>query len=409
LSLSTLDTSTTGTGFSVGAAPDYATLLSGTSATASTPVSTPPPAPGDPNWAAYWQQKDPQAWSLVWDSQVPKDKTSIDKTFTGNLKSGQPVYFSFDVKDSQAEYKKYLVPMTEEQKANTRKALQELSNVTGVKFVEKTGVKGGLVLAQADLSSGSDKESTMGQHQGATLTVLDAKGNKTEQYQQTVMVNKWIYSNKSLAPGTSGFETLLHELGHAAGLDDAKFELGKKYPQYDDTKYTLMSYDDAEGKNRTTYGELDRRAFEALYPSDKRPVTPPVVVSAGTRTLLSAAGASLEDELFAEDDATASEAEEEWEHLEYLAENSSSPSGAGQDQETVVAVEEGPTEYKTSPTGSAGFALGTPDGALNWPGQVDPALLLATTPAMGGTAALVGTVPDMFAGADALKRVLAQG
>jgi len=73
--------------------------------------------------------------------------------------------------------------MSETQKANARKALQELSNVTGVAFVEKTGVKGGLVLAQADLSSGKNDNSTMGEHQGAELTVKDAKGNTTTQYQ----------------------------------------------------------------------------------------------------------------------------------------------------------------------------------------------------------------------------------
>jgi hypothetical protein len=364
----------------------------------------------------------------VWDSQVPKDNTKVNKTFTDNLKTGQPVYFSFDIKDSQIAEKKDLVPMNEEQKANARKALQELSNVTGVKFVEKSGVKGGLILAQADLSEGSDKDSTMGQHYGAKVTVVDAKGNKTTQYQQTVTVNKWSYAKASLAPGTGGFETLLHELGHAAGLDDAKEDLGKKYPQYDDTKYTLMSYGDVAEKNRSTYGELDRRAFQALYPVDKRPATPPVVVSAETRTLLSAAGVPLEDEAFLEDDIITGANEEEWDHEENLAGNSStqpgssqdhetvvaggsssSESGANQDHETVVAVEEDPAVYKLSRPSSAEFNLGTSGGTANWPGQVDPAQLLVTTPAMSGTAALVGTLPDMFAGADALRRVLAQG
>lgn len=209
-------------------------------------------------WVKQSSAKDPKAWSLVWDSQVTEKKTWVD-----NYVSGTPVYYSFDIKDSQADYAKsgYLRPMTDEQKENTRKALQELSNATGVTFVEKPGSSTGMVLAQADLSSGDDKYSTMGQHMGARLN--------SGVYQHTIMVNEHIYGKESLKPGTSGYETMLHELGHAAGLDDAKFDLGKKYENLDNTKYTLMSYNG--DTNATRYAELDKRAFSILYPPDLRP------------------------------------------------------------------------------------------------------------------------------------------
>jgi hypothetical protein len=209
-------------------------------------------------WVKQSSSKDPKAWSLVWDSQVTEKKTWVD-----NYVSGTPVYYSFDIKDSQADYAKsgYLRPMTEDQKTNARKALQELSNATGVTFVEKPGSGAGMVLAQADLSSGDDKYSTMGQHMGTRLN--------SEVYQHTLMVNFWEYKDKPLTPGTSGYETLLHELGHAAGLDDAKFDLAKKYENLDNTKYTLMSYNG--DTNATKYAELDKRAFSILYPPELKP------------------------------------------------------------------------------------------------------------------------------------------
>lgn len=446
MSLTTPDTATQTFDVSQGASSSYTSLSVASSSPTGTPTATPAaaPSPGTPNWSTYWQQKDPQGWSLVWDAQVAQKQT-----FTDNLKTGQPVYFSFDVKDSQAEYKNYLTSMTEQQKANARKALQELSNVTGVKFVEKSGVQGGLVLAQADLSSGTDKFSTMGQHQGATLTVRDPKGNVTQQFQQTVMVNKWEYSGQTLAPGTSGFETLLHELGHAAGLDDAKEDLGKKYPNLDDTRYTLMSYEDADGKNRRTYGELDKRAFNILYPVAERPATPPVVAGAGSPTLMSAAANTLDDALYDVDDPTAEAAAEELDAVESIAASPGRPglngnqetaassaespprsaapqdqeaavtsaepspqAASGQDQETVVAVEEGPIDFlmrSTSASATGQNQAAAPPLTPSWMGTADPTRLLAAIPATAGAYASIEAFSHLVSDAEAWKRVLAQG
>lgn len=406
------DTSFMTLGSSQAAAPGYSVLLAQAKPTV--------PAPGDPNWATYWKEKDPQGWSLVWDSQVPQKRT-----FNDNLKSGQPVYFSFDTKDSQAEYKNYLTPMSEEQKANARKALQELSNATGVKFVERSGVKGGLVLAQADLSSGTDKFSTMGQHQGAELTVLDAKGNKTTQYQQTIMVNKWEYGGKTLAPGTSGFETLLHELGHAAGLDDAKEDLAKKYPDLNDTKFTLMSYDDAEGRNRQTFGELDKRAFEILYPRDQRPATPPVVTVAVPRTQMSAAatplGGGAFDAEYYDEELSDLEVAETQSAVPPPPDGNREPSGAtgesmsestaNEDQEVVVGVEEGPILSQERRPASTDFTLGPVQAPVSaasalWLGPFGQSPSLTAGPAMSASG---GAFSDILPGADAMRHLLAQG
>jgi hypothetical protein len=320
-------------------------------------------------------QKDPQAWSLVWDDQIKNKNTWID-----NLKTGTPVYYSFDIKDSQSEYAKegYLKPMTAAQKADVKIALQKLSNATGVTFQEKTGVQGGLVFAQADLADApDDKASTLGEHQDATLTVKDSTGATKTVNQNTIMLNYHVTENNNLSPGTAGFETLLHELGHAAGLDDTEGSssenLANKYPSLDDAKYTIMSY--SGDVTNSDYTNLDKRALAILYPKDLRSnssssvtgtggsissdVTRPQddYIYYGTQSLAGNGGATGEDDY----------------EYEYLAEgtvgsstkqesnatsggggggSSGGSSGGGSEDHaddsgsTVVAVEEGPVESK---------------------------------------------------------------
>jgi len=214
------------------------------------------------------------------------------------------------------------------------------------------------------------------------------------------MVNQGLYKGKTLAPGTSGYETLLHELGHAAGLDDAKEELGPKYPSLDDTRFTLMSYDDAEGKNRRTYGELDKRAFEILYPTSQRPATPSVVAGAGTRTQLSAA-APLDEEALAYDDSTL-QADEEWDDAESLAANSTPQSVAPDNAAQSVAAD----STAQSAVGLAQAQVAAFQAALL--GPADPARLLAAGSA-AGMAAPVVAFQGMPSGADAWRGVLALG
>lgn len=413
MSLSVPDTSATTLDFSQASTANYSVLLSSAKATT--------PTPSDSNWSTYWREKDPQAWSIVWDSQVPKKKT-----FYENLKNKEPVYFSFNTKDSKSVDQKDLVAMTEEQKANARKALQELSNVTGVQFIEKNNVKGGLVLALADLAdSKTEKTSTMGEHAGAMLSVKDSSGKVTQQYQQTIVLNKWSYTGKSLQPGTSGFETLLHELGHAAGLDDAKYDLGKKYPNLDDTKYTLMSYGDIEEKNRTTYSELDKRAFEILYPSQIRPDETPIVKSAGSQTLLSAASGldyldEYDDDL--EDELEALAGTQGSATSQTIADTGQATSGEGttyasldsldnDSSETVVGVTDEPAQARMDLKLPAGFvtsqekSLEDAAGSL-WLG------LAGKNPVAGlnaSTTAAAGLLSADAANGDAIRRILAQG
>lgn len=210
--------------------------------------------PGDKSWYTYWTKKAPEALSLVWEKRI-QDKT----TFYGNLKTNTPVYYSFKVSLSGEADEQKLTAFSDAQKESAKQALAELSKATGVEFLETSNSKqaAGIVFA---LSS-SLKTDTLGQQVGQTVN---------NAYQSTILLNSSKYGADSLAPGGEGFETLLHELGHAAGLDDAG---GKVSSKMDDSKYTVMAYEgkgaDGTGSNKT-YAKLDLEALEALYPKELR-------------------------------------------------------------------------------------------------------------------------------------------
>ncbi|HYF43343.1 MAG TPA: DUF4214 domain-containing protein [Ramlibacter sp.] len=155
------------------------------------------------------------------------------------------------------------------QQANTRTALNYLSQVTGIKFAETGDANAAdLHFANADLSqqyTGKAINSYKYTYQGAQVTSLN--------------VDSWIYldnvddawDNQVMSPGGVAYETMLHELGHAFGLKHP-FEKHETLPAgtgagQDNTNTTLMSYTQAGG-NHTTYSPLDLEALKWLYGGD---------------------------------------------------------------------------------------------------------------------------------------------
>lgn len=65
-------------------------------------------------------------------------------------------------------------------------------------------------------------------------------------------------------PGSSGFQVLLHELGHAMGLKHPHDGADNLPNRFDDTSHTLMSYR-WRGTLKADYQALDRDALAALY------------------------------------------------------------------------------------------------------------------------------------------------
>jgi serralysin len=81
-------------------------------------------------------------------------------------------------------------------------------------------------------------------------------------------------ANGNLTPGTSGYETLLHEMGHALGLKHPFYDPSDDDPNpivlpasQDNTSNTLMSYNHVGGPY-TTYQQYDVAALKWLYGMD---------------------------------------------------------------------------------------------------------------------------------------------
>jgi Ca2+-binding RTX toxin-like protein len=93
-------------------------------------------------------------------------------------------------------------------------------------------------------------------------------------YQTTSAFDPGIYAintNRYPDPSTGhGFETLLHELGHALGLKHSFDGTTTLASSLDDTSNTLMSYTDGPGGPYATLQSFDLQALEHIYGSDQR-------------------------------------------------------------------------------------------------------------------------------------------
>jgi hypothetical protein len=222
------------------------------------------PGPDDKDWKTYWSAKDKDAWALVWDSFVT-GKESLYEYY----KSGTSVPYTFNSADSidGTAIGWGLSPMAASQRDNARSALSALGAATGLSFTESSGkVTDGLVITMCDLGG-----STYGQH------FFDSVGGG--KYQYTIALNRQFYGPDPknaktavdpLTPGETklfGYVTLLHELAHAAGLDDAEGSgsdsLSSVNPGMANTDFTVMGY---SGKTiNTAYTTLDRQSLSIIY------------------------------------------------------------------------------------------------------------------------------------------------
>lgn len=186
------------------------------------------------------------------------------------------LYYSFDVTRGLEPASTGQAPRTGQQafssaqQVGAQAAFEYLHEVTGINFVPTpNGAAADIRLCNIDL----DDARTTGECSWRASYTPD--GNTLVDYSATAWVyldnREWRGENANLSKGSSGYETLLHELGHALGLKhpfDTLPENGTTLPfGQDSTANTLMSYTHVGGPYRE-YSQYDLEALYWLYGRD---------------------------------------------------------------------------------------------------------------------------------------------
>lgn len=153
-----------------------------------------------------------------------------------------------------------------------KQAFAELTKYTGIQFQETADVnQAQFVLCNADITMNAQ---TAGLASWRYNYLPIGNGEFTNyDVEGTLYLDskEFAAQNSNLAPGTRGFETLLHELGHLIGLKHP-FETEPDNPAVlptgqDGTFYTVMSYSSLSAPG-TTFAQYDIAALRWLYGGD---------------------------------------------------------------------------------------------------------------------------------------------
>jgi hypothetical protein len=152
------------------------------------------------------------------------------------------------------------------QQAATRTALAYISKLTGIQFTETVnGADAQIHLCNVNLQ-GSNVTGLCSWHSSYSYSGTQLVSYDADAYVYLDNV-EWFSQNRNLTPGTYGYETLLHELGHALGLKHPFDDSIHLLPSQDNTGNTLMSYTDVGGPH-STYSQYDIAALNWLYGGD---------------------------------------------------------------------------------------------------------------------------------------------
>lgn len=145
-------------------------------------------------------------------------------------------------------------------------ALERIAQITGIRFeATDDAAQADLHFATADLVGASVAGFA------SMRFSYGYSGDTVESY----AAEAWVYLdhaefaaiNADPAPGTAGYQVLLHELGHALGLAHPFEGPHRLDPAEDSTQLTLMSYTQV-GAPQADYGPYDIAALKFLYGDD---------------------------------------------------------------------------------------------------------------------------------------------
>lgn len=196
----------------------------------------------------------------------------LDKGPDWNYMTGgtaNTIYYTFSVSSGNESDTSGQEGFTQAQQIATRTAFAYIQELTGIQFVETAiGTNAQIHLANLDIkeSNVTGLCSWSGPYTYSGTTLVEYKP-QAYVYLDNV---EFRAQNRDLEPGGFGYQTLLHEIGHALGLKHP-FEVedgGNVLPRSQDILVnTLMSYDGSSGPY-STFSPYDIAALNWLYGRD---------------------------------------------------------------------------------------------------------------------------------------------
>ena len=207
-------------------------------------------------------------------------------TYTFSVSAGNE-----DAASAQANFTGSAQAFSASQQAAARTALAYITKLTGIQFAETSdGNAAQIHLADVNLTA-SNVTGLCSWHSsyGYSSTQLTSYDADAFVYLDNV---EWNFQNANLTPGGEGYQTLLHELGHALGLKHPFDDSITLPASEDNTANTLMSYTEVGGPY-SSYRPDDIAALMWLYGDDGLRGNLGINSMAGAHFLVGTSGADV--------------------------------------------------------------------------------------------------------------------
>jgi hypothetical protein len=184
-------------------------------------------------------------------------------TYNYELPQKGYIDYTFNTASNLADPGLTLQTMNATQQQDVTTALNYISGVTGITFKQQAGpTADDLVFAYQSSppnNAGVDYSNYQATEANGSVTGLTLYDTITMNSNNADQINP--------APGTDGYLTILHEVGHALGLKHPFSGAVVLPANVDNTNYTVMSYNTVT-PYATTYGPVDIAALNYLYGGD---------------------------------------------------------------------------------------------------------------------------------------------